>query len=222
MTTAKTDSRGKNGGKPRVKKRDKHFITILQAAEQEFAQHGLKGARMQAIADRAGLPKANVHYYFNNKASLYLAVLNNIIASWNVYFNDVSVDDDPAEALDKFIRAKVALSFEQPTRSRLFANEMLQGAPYLSDYLQEVMRPWIAERAAIIQSWIDSGKMQPTDPVLLVFMIWATTQHYADFQVQVLSVLNEASYNDNLRERISDFLSDTILASLGLKAVTKS
>ena len=198
--------------------RDKHFMTILKAAEQEFAQHGLKGARMQAIADRASLPKANVHYYFKNKDGLYLAVLNNIMASWNTFFNDVSINDDPAQALDSFIREKVKLSFEQPTASRLFANEMLQGAPYLSDYLQEVMRPWVSERAAIIQAWMDTGKMRATDPALLIFMIWATTQHYADFQVQVLSILDEESYNDTLTEQIADFLSVTILTSLGLSA----
>ena len=198
--------------------RDKHFMTILNAAEQEFAQHGLNGARMQAIADRASLPKANVHYYFKSKDGLYLAVLNNIMASWNTFFNDVNIDDDPGKALDKFIRQKVKLSFEQPTASRLFANEMLQGAPYLSDYLQEVMRPWVRERATIIQAWINAGKMRATDPVLLIFMIWATTQHYADFQAQVLSILDEDSYDDTLTEKIADFLSATILAGLGLSA----
>ena len=173
---------------------------------------------MQAIADRANLPKANIHYYFKNKDGLYLAVLNNIMVSWNTFFNDVGVDDDPGEALDKFIRQKVELSFEQPTASRLFANEMLQGAPYLSDYLQGVMRPWVQDRADIIKSWIDAGKMRPIDPVLLIFMIWATTQHYADFQVQVLSILNKQTYDETLTEKIADFLSATILCSLGLSA----
>jgi TetR/AcrR family transcriptional regulator len=198
--------------------RDKHHTTILKAAEQEFAQHGLNGARMHAIANRAGLPKANVHYYFKNKDGLYLAVLDNIMASWNVYFNDVSVEDDPASALDRFIREKIKLSFEQPTASRLFANEMLHGAPYLSDYLKQVMRPWVNERAQIIQSWIDEGKMRSTDPVLLIYMIWATTQHYADFQVQVLSILDQPAYNAELKDKIADFLSSTILTGLGLRA----
>ena len=198
--------------------RDKHRTTILKAAEQEFAQHGLNGARMHAIANRAGLPKANVHYYFKNKDGLYLAVLDNIMSSWNVYFNDVSVEDDPASALDRFIREKIKLSFEQPTASRLFANEMLHGAPYLSDYLKQVMRPWVNERAQIIQSWIDEGKMRSTDPVLLIYMIWATTQHYADFQVQVLSILDQPAYNAELKDKIADFLSSTILTGLGLRA----
>ena len=196
--------------------RDKHFNTILAAAQEEFALHGFNGARMQKIADRAGLPKANIHYYFNNKASLYLAVLNNIMASWNNFFNDVTIKDDPAVALDTFIRQKVRLSFEDPTASRLFANEIIQGAPYLSDYLRDVMRPWVNDRAEIIQDWIDAGRMAPTDPVLLIFMIWATTQHYADFQVQVLSVMEQQYYQEVLIKRVSDFISHTILTGCGL------
>ena len=197
--------------------RDRHYATILNAAQEEFAQHGLKGARMQAIADRAGLPKANIHYYFNNKASLYLEVLNNIMSGWNDYFDDVSIKDDPAMALDTFIRQKVRLSFEQPTASRLFANEIIQGAPYLSDYLRDVMRPWVNERAEIIRGWIDAGKMPATDPVLLIFMIWATTQHYADFQSQVLAITNRTSYDENLLQEVSAFLSNTILRGIGLQ-----
>lgn len=199
------------------KPRDKHFTTILFAAQEEFATHGLKGARMQAIADRAGLPKANVHYYFKTKVSLYLAVLDNIIATWDDFFNDVSVDDDPAIALDTFIRAKVRLSFENPTASRLFANEILQGAPYLSDYMREVLRPWVNNRAKVVHEWMNAGKMIATDPVLLIFMIWATTQHYADFQAQVLGILGRKEYDDNLISQVSDFTSQTILRGCGLE-----
>ena len=199
------------------KPRDKHFTTILMAAQEEFATHGLKGARMQSIADKAGLPKANVHYYFQNKASLYLAVLNNIILTWDDFLNDVSVDDDPAAALDAFIREKVRFSFENPTASRLFANEILQGAPYLSNYMSEVLRPWVNDRAKVIQQWIDAKKITTEDPVLLIFMIWATTQHYADFQVQVLGILDRTEYDESLITQISDFISQTILKGCGLK-----
>lgn len=198
------------------KARDKHFARVLDAAKEEFALHGLNGARMQAIADRADLPKANIHYHFKNKNSLYFAVLDNILDSWNNFFDDVSVDDDPAVALDQFIRQKIRLSFEDPTASRLFANEIIQGAPYLSDYLKQTMRPWVKQRAAIIQSWMDLGKMPATDPVLLIFMIWATTQHYADFQVQVLSILGKSQYDQNTQKDIADFASRTLLMGCGL------
>ena len=199
------------------KPRDKHFTTILLAAQEEFATHGLKGARMQAIADRAGLPKANVHYYFKNKVSLYLAVLDNIIATWDDFLNDVNVDDDPAIALDTFIRAKVRLSFENPTASRLFANEILQGAPYLSNYISEVLRPRVINRTKVIEEWMNAGKMAATDPVLLIFMIWATTQHYADFQAQELGIMGRKEYDDDLINQVSNFTSQTILRGCGLE-----
>lgn len=197
--------------------RDRHYANIIRAAEEEFAQNGFNGARMQAIADRAGLPKANIHYYFKSKGSLYLEVLNNIMSSWNDFFDDVSVKDDPAIALDTFIRQKVRLSFEQPTASRLFANEIIQGAPYLSEYLRDVMRPWVMDRAEIIRGWIDAGKMPETDPVLLIFMIWSTTQHYADFQAQVLAITDRETHDEDMVSDISNFLSDTILRGVGLQ-----
>ena len=204
----------------RQKPRDRHFVTILLAAREEFALHGYKGARMQAIADRAGLPKANVHYYFRDKHTLYRAVLDNIIETWNDFFQDATVKDDPAVALDTFIREKVRLSFEQPSASRLFANEIIQGAPQLDDYISADLRRWVQNRAEIIQGWIDAGKMPPTDPELLIFTIWATTQHYADFESQVLGILNKNAYDDVLMQRIADFLSHTILAGCGLKPLT--
>ena len=188
----------------------------MSAAREEFALRGLNGARMQAIADRAGLPKANVHYYFRNKVSLYVAVLNSIMEKWNDFFDGTTDEDDPTETLDLFIREKVRLAFEDPSSSKLFATEIIQGAPYISNYLEEVMRPWVNERAKVIQSWMDAGKMPRSDPVLLIFMIWASTQHYADFQVQVLRIMDRPDYDENLVSQISDFISETILRGCGL------
>ena len=199
-----------------VRPRDRHYRSILDAAREEFALHGLQGTRMQAIADRAGLPKANVHYYFRSKARLYEAVLNDIMESWNDFFDDVTVKDDPAMVLDTFIRQKVRMAFEDATASRLFANEILRGAPHLGSYMASVLRPWVEERARIIQGWVDAGRMPPTDPVLLIFMIWASTQHYADFETQVLGVMNRRRYDEATMARIADFLSDTILRGCGL------
>jgi TetR/AcrR family transcriptional regulator len=59
--------------------------------------------------------------------------------------------------------------------------------------------------------------MTATEPVLLIFMIWATTQHYADFQVQVLGILNQKQYDASLIKQISDFTSQTILRGCGLE-----
>ena len=195
--------------------RDRNFAIILQAAKQQFATHGLNGARMQSIADEAGLPKANVHYYFKNKLSLYQAVLDDIIKRWNE-FQHMSVDDDPAEALDRFIRSKVQFSFEDPVSSRLFASEILQGAPNLDGYMRNELRPWVKQRTDVIKGWIAAGKMRELDPMQLIFLIWSSTQHYADFEPQVLTLMDKLRYTGKTQAQISDFLSEFILTGCGL------
>ena len=202
----------KNATKPRTK----NYRKIIKAAQEEFASKGLNGARMQAIADRAGLPKANIHYYFKDKVTLYTAALNSVMETWNVFFGSSAKAEEPKKTLDQFIRNKVRLAFEDPLASKLFATEIIQGAPHLSEHLEKVMRPWVNEKAQIIQSWIDSGKMPQTDPVLLIFMIWATTQHYADFQAQVLRIMGRKDYDEEMVRQVSDFISEIILTGCGL------
>ena len=207
------ESMAKNTTKPRTK----NYRKIIKAAQEEFALKGLNGARMQAIADRAGLPKANIHYYFKDKVTLYTAALNSVMETWNVFFESTEEEVlEPKKTLDQFIRNKVRLAFEDPLASKLFATEIIQGAPHVSEHLEKVMRPWVKEKAKIIQSWIDAGKMPQTDPVLLIFMIWATTQHYADFQAQVLCIMDRKDYDEEMVRQVSDFTSEIILAGCGL------
>ena len=158
---------------------------ILKAAEVEFATRGFKGASMQRIADQAGIPRTNVHYYFNSKLELYIAVLFDIVNLWNDQFDQITAEDDPAEAIGAYIRAKVMYSKTNPEASRIFASEIILGAPNLSTYLEQEFSIWMRDKASIIQVWIDEGRMDPVDPVYLIFLIWSATQHYADFDVQV-------------------------------------
>tara|TARA_R110002073_G_scaffold187526_2_gene346238 strand:- start:1478 stop:2170 length:693 start_codon:yes stop_codon:yes gene_type:complete len=196
--------------------RDRNFQVILDAAEEEFALFGFKGTSTQKIADRAGLAKANIHYYFNSKENLYLTVLDNIIHLWNDYFDEVKADDDPAEVLDNFIRKKVELAYKYPKSSRMFAMEIIQGAPHLQDYIRTEMRAWVRTKASALEQWMDQGKMKRVDPVYLIFLIWSSTQHYADFETQVLTIMNRAEYEREMIDQIADFLSNMILTGCGL------
>ena len=198
------------------KKRDQNLQQILAAAEQEFVEKGYRGASVQAIADRAGLPKANVQYYFKRKSNLYLTVLDSIVELWNTSFSQISEQDDPAVALDRFIREKVRLAVTHRRASKLFAMEIVGGAPYLGDYLKSDMRQWVADRAAVIQAWVDAGKMAPVDPMHFIFLVWSSTQHYADFDAQALALLQRRDYSPEMIEQISDFLSATLLRGVGL------
>lgn len=197
--------------------RERNSENILAAAEQEFVLHGFKGTSMQAIADRAGVPKANIHYYFKNKANLYRALLENILTVWNEVLADMSPESDPAEILELFIRTKVQLAYSHPNASKIFAMEIIQGAPYLKDYISVDMRHWVKEKAAVIQSWIDQGKMRAVDPTYLIFLIWASTQHYADFETQVLEVTNKRQHDDDDIRNVSNFLVDMILTGCGVR-----
>ena len=213
--TIEADKKYKTG-----KIREQNYQVILDAAETIFAQNGFKGASMIEIANQADLPKANIHYYFKNKSLLYAAVLERIIAQWNSGLDNISMDDDPAEVLSAYIIDKTRLACEKPLPSKLFAREIISGAPYLSDYIKNDMRQWLASRVEIFEAWMAKGKMRQLDAENLMFMIWATTQHYADFETQVLTITNRAEYTEQDIEQISHFICDMLLAGCGLSRST--
>lgn len=209
MTTSKKYKPGKI--------RERNHELILAAAEEEFALHGFRGASTQAIADRAGLPKANIHYYFKNKQTLYASVLESIMEVWNEVLEDVSADDDPKEVLTNFVRKKMELSYAKPKASKLFAMEIIAGAPNLKDYIRTDMRQWVRDKTRVFEAWIADGKMANVDPVHLIFLIWSSTQHYADFETQVLTLMNRAEYEPEDIDHITDFLTHMVLSGCGLK-----
>ena len=197
--------------------REKNQRLILAAAEKLFAQLGYDGASMSKIAKEAALPKANVLYYNKNKDNLYEAVLDNILGEWNLGLDNVSVDDDPASVLYHYIKNKVILAVEKPVPSRLFASEMIRGAPYLQEYLKKSTRPWIQAKYNLIQDWIAAGKMDKIDPNHLLFAIWSTTQYYADFQTEVLLVLDKPAYEQQDVSAITQSIAQIILKGVGLQ-----
>jgi len=162
---------------------------ILLAAEKVFARAGFGGATMAAIAEGSGLPKANLHYYFGSKEVLYRAVLARILNDWLVPTHGITPDAEPRQALEAYIRAKMELSANRPDGSKVFANELLHGAPVVHTLLRTELRNLVLEKAAVVQGWIDAGRMAPVNATHLFFTIWAATQTYADFDVQVSAVL---------------------------------
>lgn len=205
-----------NGEKPAGRIRQKNEEAILAAAEEEFARHGFKGTSMNTIAQRVGLPKANLHYYFSNKLGLYVAVLSNILELWDSTFNHLTVDDDPAVALATYIRAKMEFSRRYPQASRVFAMEIISGGECLSEHFSQDYRTWFSGRAAVFQAWIDAGRMDAVDPVNLIFLIWSSTQHYADFATQIGFVTGRKRLSKQEFSDASDNLIRIILKGCGL------
>ncbi|CAO1664774.1 Transcriptional regulator, TetR family [Halomonas sp. NYA30] len=196
--------------------REKVETNILMAAEEVFSQHGYRGASLQMIADRAGLPKANILYYMGSKQTLYVRLLNRMMHRWNKVLEDITPESDPATVLSDFIRAKMVLGQRYPEGSKLFAAEILAGAPFLSDYLAGELREWVASRAAIIQQWSAQGKMDAVDPKWLIFLIWSATQHYTEYSAQVSGILGRDALTEEDIESISAFLEHVILKGCGI------
>jgi len=184
---------------------------ILDAAQEVFATYGYQGATIDEVAHRAGISKPNLHYYFKRKRDLYLAVLRRTLEIWLVPLRELDRTGDPEEEIGNYIAHKVQLSRRFPAASRVFANEIVQGAPFLRGYLQTDLRKVVERKAAVIQHWIDEGKLAPIDPYHLIFLIWAATQHYADFIPQIKAVMNVSRLNQGHFRKVEQSLSRIIL-----------
>lgn len=188
---------------------------ILQAAEKVFAEAGFGGATMQLIADVAGLPKANLHYYFATKEDLYRRVVQNIFEIW-LHAADVMDDaPGPAEGIGAYIDAKMEISRRHPDGSKVWASEVMHGAPVIQDYLETTLRDWTTGRAGLIQRWIDEGKMAQVDPEHLLYMLWATTQHYADFGHQIETLNGGKPLTDTQWKAAKASVKQIILRGIG-------
>ena len=184
--------------------------TIYQAAIEVFASEGLTGASTQAIADKAGLSKAQLHYYIESKEALYRQVLQDILTDWIGVFGFADEAFGPRKVLGDLIRRKMVFSFEHPLRSRIFTAEMMRGAPVVND-MMDTSKQRTDQAAAVIQNWMNQGLMDKADPMLVLFHIWAVTQFYADHATQAAYFRNVAQDGDDkdrryLIEQVTEFL----------------
>ncbi len=186
---------GNNGDRGQV--REANETRLLDAAETIFAKSGFRGATTAAIAARAKLPKANLHYYFRTKEELYRAVLANVLGLWMDELDRFTPEREPAEVFAEYIAAKMRWSQMRPNASKVFANEILHGAAFLDGFLSRDLRQRVERYADVVRYWIKAGKMAPIEPTYLVFQLWAMTQHYADFEVQVRAVLGRNKLGDD-------------------------
>ncbi len=188
---------------------------ILDAAEEVFAAFGFRGSTTEMIAKRAGLPKANLHYYFPTKEALYRKVVEHIFNVWLDAANSFDDCDDPVEALSAYISKKMDISRAHPNGSKVWANEILHRAPVIQDYLETTLMDWTASRVTIIERWIADGKIAAVDPQYLLYMIWSTTQHYADFNHQVDTLNGGDPLSDAEFERAKKTVINIILTGIG-------
>ncbi len=190
---------------------------IMAAAESVFAEKGFKGASVGLIADRANVPKPNVYYYFGNKEELYRRVIEDVCSIWLHAADTFDATDDPATAIRRYVGAKMDLARERPNGSRLWAIEMASGAPFLMEYLENTVKPWLSSREQVLEKWIEEGRLKPMNTRYFFYMIWATTQNYADFETQI-NVMNDGQpLSDDQFEEAKQSVIQMALKSAGIE-----
>ncbi len=175
--------------RPRTRIQQKNSETILEAALDVFSAHGFRGATLDQIAEVAGFSKPNLLYYFPSKEAIHLALMSKLLDTWLDPLRAMDPNGDPLVEIMGYVRRKLEISRDFPRESRLFANEILQGAPHMRGVIETDLKALVDEKTVVLQGWMDAGKIAPLPPVHLIFSIWAITQHYADFDVQVRAVL---------------------------------
>jgi TetR/AcrR family transcriptional regulator len=172
---------------------------ILAAALEVFAREGYRGATVDRIAEAAGMSKPNLLYYFKSKDEIYRVVLDRLLDTWLAPLRAIDASGDPMREIAGYIKRKLEMARDYPRESRLFAGEIMRGAPILEDTLSGPLKALVDEKCAVIEGWAETGKIAAVDPRHLMFAIWATTQHYADFDTQIQAVLggeDASRFND--------------------------
>ena len=213
MTGDAQISRLKPGRRTDIRRENER--AILEAAEKVFAEAGFGGATMQLIADMAGLPKANLHYDFATKEDLYRRVVQQIFEVWLDAASSFDDAPGPVEGIGAYIDAKMDISRTHPHGSKVWASEVMHGAPVIQDYLETTLRAWTEGRIAVIRRWIDEGKMAPVNPRHLLYMLWATTQHYADFGHQIQTLNGGKPLTDKQWNEAKASVKDMVLRGIG-------
>jgi len=191
---------------------------LLACAEAVFAERGFEGASTALIAQRAGLPKANLHYYFPTKLDLYRRLLEDIFDEWHAAADSFDLVDDPVVAISGYVRAKMALSQRRPLASKVWASEIIQGAEHMQDILVGQVKPWMEGRVGVINAWIAQGKLAPLQPQALLYMIWAVTQHYADFDAQIHALSGKRALSKKAYEEATEQVVALIIRGCGARS----
>ena len=211
----------KNAGGRRLQNRDRLEADILEQAVRVFAESGYEGASIATIAERAGLSKQNLMYYFPSKQRRYQRVLDDVLDDWLARMDMLaSGHDEPRDVLRAYIGAKLRFSREQPWASRVYALEVINGAPLYGAQIRERVVPLLRKDIAVFEDWIAAGSIAPVNATHLMFTIWAMTQAYADFSAQMTLVLERKQLTRKDYDDAEALITHMVLAAIALPAAT--
>lgn len=197
--------------RPRTRIQEKNRALVLDAALEVFSRHGFRGATLDQIAKEAGLSKPNLLYYFPSKDEIHITLLEGLVDTWLDPLREMDASGDPQAELLAYVRRKLQMSRDYPRESRLFAQEIVQGAPRIAPGLSTDLKALVDQKAEVIRGWSNAGQIADVDPHHLIFSIWSLTQHYADFDVQVRAVLGKGRDPIDEAERFLDTLFTRLL-----------
>lgn len=174
---------------PKTRIQTENRARIMEGALDVFSAEGFRGATLDQIAAASGLSKPNLLYYFPSKDAIYTQLLTEVLEVWLRPLRDLDPEGDPMEEVLTYVRRKLDMSRDMPRESRLYANEVLRGAVHISGTLSGELRRLVAEQGKVLNRWMQEGRLKAVSADHLIISIWALTQHYADFEAQVRSIL---------------------------------
>jgi TetR/AcrR family transcriptional regulator len=199
----------------RVINRDRLEADIAAEAVRVFAESGYEGASVATIAENVGLSKQNLMYYFPTKQALYQRVLDDVLDEWLARMANIAEPDgEPAGVLRAYIKAKLDFSREHPWGSRVYAMEVISGAPLYGAQIRERVVPLVRKDIEVFQRWIAQGRIAPVNATHLLFAIWAMTQSYADFAAQMQLVLGDGQLTASDFADAEETISKLVISSL--------
>ena len=200
-----------------TEKRKENLLQILNVAEILFAERGYSGTTIASIAEEVRLPKANILYYFKSKEELYKGVLNRLFTTWNSHMNEMTADSHPRDALRDYLTKKVHQSQNNPNASRIFAAEILHGGHHLKTALKEELKQQFDQTCQVFRCWIDKKWMDPVNPEHFIFMLWSTTQAYADHSLQISILMEKPQLDEKDYEQGIELLTQVVLKGCGVQ-----
>ncbi len=148
---------------------------IISVATRVFLQKGKDGARMQEIADQAGINKALLHYYFRNKDRLYRQVFRTQVRTFfQELLGAVPETDDVKVLLERFVESYIDALARHPEIVRFVLWEIQKGGELFSETAREVFREQGFSRFPFvekIQAAIRAGQIRAADPLHLVISV---------------------------------------------------